>query len=246
MLHLRLRNMPILQMLRMEEALFRADRRSWFITNRWDAGITVPEAVAVVLGISGKPEVMVDRQRAHGLPLIKRFSGGGTVVVDEDTLFATFIAGAETLPEVQPYPKPILEWTGEVYADALRRCGESSFAVRENDYCLGDLKFGGNAQSISGRRWLHHTSLLWAFAPERMAALRMPPRQPAYRAERAHNQFVRGLSEALPSREGFLDALTAATGDRLPLQSVGLEETHEALRTAHRQVTKLLPGHDPL
>ena len=49
--------------------------------------------------------------------------------------------------------------TGELYADALQRCGVNNFAVRANDYCLHaddvDLKFGGNAQSISGKRWLH-------------------------------------------------------------------------------------------
>ena len=33
---LRLRNVPILEALRMEEALFRADKRSWLITNEWD------------------------------------------------------------------------------------------------------------------------------------------------------------------------------------------------------------------
>ena len=36
-LWLRLRNTPILRMLRLEEALFRADKaHSWFLTNEWD------------------------------------------------------------------------------------------------------------------------------------------------------------------------------------------------------------------
>ena len=55
-----------------------------------------------------------------------------------------------------------------------------SFAVRANDYCIDDLKFGGNAQSISGKRWLHHTSLLWDYEPARMALLQHPARQPEY------------------------------------------------------------------
>ena len=29
--------------------------------------------------------------KAAGIPLIKRFSGGGTVVVDQDTVFATLV-----------------------------------------------------------------------------------------------------------------------------------------------------------
>ncbi len=56
-------------------------------------------------------------------------------------------------------PCTVLALSGELYADALQRCGVSNFAVRANDYCLHtdgvDLKFGGNAQSISGKRWLH-------------------------------------------------------------------------------------------
>ena len=40
-----------------------------------------------------KPERLVDIPglKAAGIPLIKRFSGGGTVVVDHDTVFATLI-----------------------------------------------------------------------------------------------------------------------------------------------------------
>ena len=40
-----------------------------------------------------KPErlVNVPALKAAGIPLIKRFSGGGTVVVDRDTVFATLI-----------------------------------------------------------------------------------------------------------------------------------------------------------
>jgi lipoate-protein ligase A len=48
----------------------------------------------------------------------------------------------------------------------------------------GERKFGGNAQAITGRRWLHHTSFLWDYTPGRMAALAQPAKQPAYRQVR--------------------------------------------------------------
>ena len=50
------------------------------------------------------------------------------------------------------YPEPILRWTSSIYDDALRACGVAGFATHANDYCINDRKFGGNAQSISGRR----------------------------------------------------------------------------------------------
>ena len=148
------------------------------------------------------------------------------------------------VPQVPPYPDPILDWTSSVYDAALRGCGATNFAVRANDYCFateeGDFKFGGNAQSISGKRWLHHTSLLWDYEPARMGLLRMPKRQPTYRAQRSHGSFVRGLSQTLPSRDAFCASLAAAAGATWELTPVELEEAQAALSLPHRQVTRLL------
>lgn len=46
-----------------------------------------------MLGIGGKADklVHVDRSAKDGVGLLRRFSGGGTVIVDQDSLFATFI-----------------------------------------------------------------------------------------------------------------------------------------------------------
>ena len=251
---LRLRNVPRLRALRLEEALFRADRRSWFITSEWDkpeggdAAATAAaheRAQSVVLGISGKTEELVhtDLAAAAGVPLIKRFSGGGTVICDADTFFVTFIAAAEALPEVKPYPEPILAWTADVYGDALRSCGVEDFRVNANDYCLGDVKFGGNAQSISGKRWLHHTSLLWDYQPERMAMLKQPAKQPAYRENRPHGSFVQGLhASAIGSRSEILNAIVSAASERLELSEVSLEEAEHATTLPHRRVTCLVHG----
>ena len=40
--------------------------------------------------------------KAAGIPLIKRFSGGGTVVVDQNTVFATIIMEGTVLYPVNP------------------------------------------------------------------------------------------------------------------------------------------------
>jgi lipoate-protein ligase A len=44
-----------------------------------------------------------------------------------------------------------------------------------------ERKFGGNAQAITNKRWLHHTSLLWDYDAANMAVLLNPKKQPAYR-----------------------------------------------------------------
>lgn len=49
-----------------------------------------------------KLEELVHRAeaKAAGVPVIRRFSGGGTVAVDQDTIFATLVSDDKTLPEV--------------------------------------------------------------------------------------------------------------------------------------------------
>ena len=47
----------------------------------------------IVMGLSGKVEKLINVEKAKELhlPVIKRFSGGGTVVVDNATFCLTFI-----------------------------------------------------------------------------------------------------------------------------------------------------------
>ncbi|KAL2928872.1 Highly reducing polyketide synthase sdnO [Bienertia sinuspersici] len=51
----------------------------------------------------------------------------------------------------------------------------------QEDYVFGNLKFGGNAQSITKNRWIHHTSFLWDYEDANMTYLRIPQRAPKYR-----------------------------------------------------------------
>jgi hypothetical protein len=107
---LRTRNLSILDQLRVEEALLRASSDNWLLIND---GCSRP---AIVLGISGKAEEHVDVPAAlrAGVPLIRRFTGGGTVVVDRNTVFTTMIFARDALPHVKPFPREIMAFTGEV------------------------------------------------------------------------------------------------------------------------------------
>ncbi|MBS0621034.1 MAG: lipoate--protein ligase family protein [Verrucomicrobia bacterium] len=195
---IRLKNCSIEKQLELEEHLLRNDRRNFCILN---TGSTP----AIVMGISGKKEELVDcaRAKAQGIPILKRFSGGGTVIVDENTLFVTFICQKDLHP-FPAYPEPIMRWTEGLYKGVL---AHPEFALRENDYVLGVRKFGGNAQYIKKERWLHHTSFLWDYSPERMGCLLHPKKTPPYRAGRSHEDFLCTLKEQFPSKEHFLGKL---------------------------------------
>lgn len=82
----------IKEQLWLEEALLRHDTRNWCVLKDGEpAGATAHPTI--VLGIGGKAAKLVELERVtqDQVPLVRRFSGGGTVVVDHDSLFVTFI-----------------------------------------------------------------------------------------------------------------------------------------------------------
>ena len=90
-----------------------------------------------------------------------------------------------------------MEWSGGFYGKAMEALFPSStgrnFSLRENDYVFGEKKVGGNAQSISKNRFIHHTSFLYDYDKTLMNLLKSPQKQPEYREKRAHDDFVSTL-----------------------------------------------------
>ncbi|GLJ18677.1 hypothetical protein SUGI_0333140 [Cryptomeria japonica] len=219
---IRVKGLPILQQLQLEERLLRTTSHNWCIINDGT------DAPTIVMGISGKPEQLIEVEPAlrDRIPVIKRFSGGGTVIVDGDTVFVTLICNQGAVPTLQLYPHPIMAWTEQFYAPAFRRIPD--FRLREHDYALGDRKFGGNAQSITKGRWLHHTSFLWDYRAQNMAYLKLPYRAPKYRLERSHSDFICSLKDLSFSREIFLENIVAALTAHFSLEKV--EEMNSGIK----------------
>jgi lipoate-protein ligase A len=193
-----LQNCPIFEQLKLEEALLRTSDEIFCIINSGSPR-------AIVMGISGKPEKLmnIESVKRENIPVIKRFSGGGTVIVDENTLFITFIFPKD-LFKVPAFPEPILKWTANLYKEAWQI---PNFHLSENDYCIQDRKCGGNAQYIRKDRWLHHTSFLWDYNSENMAHLLLPEKRPKYRLDRAHDAFLTKLKDQGLSRDVLIDRL---------------------------------------
>ncbi|KAL3678052.1 hypothetical protein R1sor_021008 [Riccia sorocarpa] len=200
---LKLSNFPIFQQLKLEERLLRKSSDNWCLLND---GTSPP---SIVMGISGKAEKLLEVEKVvkDGVPVIKRFSGGGTVIVDEGTVFITLICSRSALPGLELYPREIMSWTELLYVPVFENA--LGFKLREHDYVFNDRKFGGNAQSIIKDRWLHHTSFLWDFRDSKMAYLKLPERAPVYREGRNHTDFICRLREHFPSRDIFIDTVQA-------------------------------------
>ncbi len=226
-----LNNTSIFEQLQIEEALLRADGHNWCLINSGSSA-------AIVMGISGQPELLVDREmlRQQPLPLIRRFSGGGTVIVDHNTFFVSWIFNAAPIG-VDCCPQKIHRWSEALYQAAFPSLG---MQWKENDYVIGERKFGGNAQYLCKGRWLHHSSLLWDYEPDRMRYLLMPSKIPAYRQGRSHHDFLCRLRAHFPDKADLTRQLMQTVQRRFAVQQVAFSAIDEIRQRPHRQATQYI------
>ncbi len=224
---LKFNNLNIYEQLLIEEALLRTDDRNFCIINDGSPN-------AIVLGISSSVEKFVDHKKAqkNNIPLIQRYSGGGTVFVDSNTVFVSFIINKEVVND-HLFPEAIHKWAEKIYKDVFNIDG---FALKENDYVIKDKKFGGNAQYIKKNRCVHHTTFLWDFEPENMNCLLLPPKIPNYRKQRNHLDFLTSIRHHFESKKLLIKALEDTLSKHFISKEVKLDELD--LEKEHRKSTK--------
>ena len=154
-----------------------------------------------------RDDVLVDACRADGVPILRRSSGGGTVVVgtrDAQRDGDPARIGGSGLSAVETAQRYVLNGSP---ARSEGSAGRST-SWGEGDLTLGGRKCGGSAQRRLKNWFMVHCSILNEFAIERIVRyLAIPDRQPAYRAGRAHQEFLSNLD--LP-RGSLVDALCEA------------------------------------
>lgn len=228
LLHLlNLSNFSIFSQLEIEEALLRTSDLNVCIINKG----SVP---SIVLGISNRYDDYVVQNSP--LPVIQRFSGGGAVVVNEDTIFISFICQNDFLQKTI-FPDVLFLWSSNLYKSALNL---ADFHYREHDYVIGNYKCGGNAQYLRRNRFVHHTSFLWDYKSELMDCLKQPPKMPFYRVGRPHNDFLCRLCDFFPSKNDFIDRVQSALEKKFSIKLINLEDVHPLLDGNHRRSTKYL------
>lgn len=161
---------------------------------------------AVVLGASRRirEDVDVDACRADGVPIFRRSSGGGTVVIGPGALNVTVVlpeAAGPGLSAVDAAQRHVLDRM----AASIRGFGPEVGVFGHGDLVLGDRKCAGSAQRRLRGWFLVHCSILYDFDLGRIERyLKQPGRQPDYRRGRPHREFVDNLG--LP-RRALVDAL---------------------------------------
>lgn len=162
----------------------------------------------VVLGRASRVAVEVDEAgcQARGIPILRRSSGGASVVVGPGCLMYSAVLSLRLRPQLQQIGAAHC-FALRTLGDALRRLVPEVQCQGTSDLTLGDKKFSGNSLRVRRTHLLYHGTILYDFPlPLVSDCLRAPPRQPQYRHGRRHDEFLVNLPA---SRSTLQDALGA-------------------------------------
>lgn len=164
----------------------------------------------VVLGYGKRAadEVQLEACAQLGVPVLRRTSGGGTVLQGPGCFNYSLILPIESDPELATITganRRIMESQRKIFSTLL---GQPVTQRGCTDLTLGDLKFSGNAQRRKRRCLLFHGSILIGLDFDLVErTLRVPGQQPEYRRQRSHTAFLTNVPLA---REAIRSALAAA------------------------------------
>jgi lipoate-protein ligase A len=149
----------------------------------------------VVLGRSSRitVEVNEDACRRRGMPILRRCSGGASVVAGPGCLMYAVVLSFDLRPELRMISEAHCFVAQNMMAAVRPLVPEVRFRGT-CDLTIGDKKFSGNSLRVKRSNMLYHGTLLFDFPLELISAcLRNPPRQPDYRQGREHGTFVTNL-----------------------------------------------------
>lgn len=163
-------------------------------------------SLAVVVGAGGSVAIDVNRAacEAAGVPILRRASGGGTVLLGPGCLCYSLILRTDRAPgldQIQPSLRYVMDRTLRAIA------GIEAEMAGTSDLIAAGRKFSGNAQQRKRDYFLHHGTLLYDFDLGRISELLTnPEREPDYRRGRAHSEF---LTNTATTRDELVRVLTA-------------------------------------
>lgn len=167
-------------------------QRLWF----WESPTPF---VVVGYGQSIEREVDVPACTRRNIPILRRSSGGGTVVQGPGCLSYGLALRSDHHPALGSVTSTN-QWIMERQASALRRFPHLQVVIRgHTDLALTDptateRKFSGNAQRRTRSAVLFHGTLLCQAPLDLISELlRQPSIEPTYRAQRSHADFVTNL-----------------------------------------------------
>ncbi|MBF0490917.1 MAG: lipoate--protein ligase family protein [Candidatus Omnitrophica bacterium] len=156
--------------------------------------------IFIVLGMIGNEheDIWLERTKEDNIPVLRRTSGGGTVVQGPGCLNYTLVLEKQRHLDLNDLRKSY-SWISSRVIDALKECGVEAIFRPISDIALasGEKKISGTAQHRGKNFILHHGTILCDFNLNLIGRyLKMPKDIPDYRKNRPHEDFVTNIHVA--------------------------------------------------
>lgn len=157
-------------------------------------------------------EVNVSFCQEHAIPVLRRCSGGGTVVQGAGCLNYALVLPIDARGPTRNI-SAANQFIMERNRAALERLTGQPIAIAgHTDLTMAGRKFSGNAQRRRHRFLLFHGTFLLHFDLSLIAAiLNHPSLEPEYRERRAHGEFLVNLGQVAEKAKVALQGVWAAT-----------------------------------
>jgi len=198
-----------------------------------------PHRHFIVVGYSNRVEceVNIAACRELNIPVLRRCSGGGTVVQGPGCLNYALILRFDSEPALQTVTganRFVMERNRSALDNLLSRgsgrkealSSQSAIVVRgHSDLAIDGRKFSGNAQRRRRHAVLFHGTFLLDFDLELVSRLLpMPSKEPDYRRARSHTEFLMNLNVSAAEIKA---ALTQACGAAVAVDGLPFAGTRE-------------------
>jgi lipoate-protein ligase A len=151
--------------------------------------------LAVILGSGCRLAEDADEAAclAGGVPILRRSSGGGTVLLGTGCLCYSLVLSYDRSPALREIRSSYL-FILELIREALAGIVPGIACAGTSDLAIAGRKFSGNSQQRKRGYLLHHGTLLHHFDPYHVGRyLHWPARQPDYRCGRDHAAFLTNI-----------------------------------------------------
>jgi len=205
-----------------------------------------PQRHFVVVGYSNKVacEVNVEVSQELGIPILRRCSGGGTVLQGPGCLNYSLILRIDSDPALQTVTgtnRFVMERNRAALEKLLSGSSQRKEALAPDfqlstfnfqlsvrghtDLAIDGRKFSGNAQRRKRHAVLFHGSFLLNFDLALIEkVLPMPSKQPGYRQSRSHREFLMNLKASALEVKAALKQVWGATEALKELSPAGTSE----------------------
>ena len=156
-----------------------------------------PKELAVIHGCSQKPEeyINIENCKVDGIPIIKRFSGGGTVLLQPGCLVFSVISPYNEIIKKYEIHNAYINLLKPI-CDVLAYFNILAQFAPPCDLTLNNRKISGNAQAQKAGAVIVHGSLLINANIDLIERYLLHPKEePAYRVGRSHTKFLCNLKE---------------------------------------------------